>query len=614
MQPYKWLMILVVTGTVMGFYQLSSGLAAEMLVISVNSTADVVSNDGVCTLREAITAANRNLPSGTMAGECPAGSGADTIVFDVTTPATITLTILYYPDNDNIGGDLDILSSLTIDGGTPGTITINGNRLDRVLDVRTGTVELRGLTIQNGAIDDVSFPFQLTNSSGGGIRNAGTLTLYRTRVLNNRASHGYPGTTQGRDGGYGGGIYSIGANARLHLIESEIRNNQAGNGGIPIDCEPPNCERTGYGGQGGGIYANGIVTITDSIIAENHAGAGGLPPDGTDAYPANGGNGGGIALEQASAVIQATSIFQNVAGASQLNGETDGLGAAGDGGGIAVGITSTLTIESSAVYGNRAGVRNGWQTGIGGRNGYGGGIAAYGSVTLERSTISGNGTQSSGTNGMGFGGGLYSAGVIAVRHSTIANNEAKGLFSAGGGLYGEGMTLFNTIVGDNQAPMGADCYGTMVSEGYNLLETTGAVCVMSGMTATHIYADPQLDPLALNGGTTLNHALPGDSPALDAGNCGTSSADQRGLPRPVDLSLPNVADGCDIGAYEAQADIATPTPTPTIVPPTGTATSVPSTPTPTSTSVPMTPTATATLPSESGYEIYLPLVQRGDTR
>ena len=58
--------------------------------IAVNSTADVVADDGVCTLREAITAANTDTPSGSAPGECPAGNGADTI----TLPAgTYTLAV-----------------------------------------------------------------------------------------------------------------------------------------------------------------------------------------------------------------------------------------------------------------------------------------------------------------------------------------------------------------------------------------------------------------------------------------------------------------------------------------------------------------------------------------
>src|SRR3954454_5298916 len=47
--------------------------------IAVTSTADVLANDGQCTLREAVIAANTDKASGALAGECPAGSGADTV-------------------------------------------------------------------------------------------------------------------------------------------------------------------------------------------------------------------------------------------------------------------------------------------------------------------------------------------------------------------------------------------------------------------------------------------------------------------------------------------------------------------------------------------------------
>ena len=43
-------------------------------VITVNSLGDTTANDGACTLREAITAANSNTTSGAMAGECAAGA------------------------------------------------------------------------------------------------------------------------------------------------------------------------------------------------------------------------------------------------------------------------------------------------------------------------------------------------------------------------------------------------------------------------------------------------------------------------------------------------------------------------------------------------------------
>ena len=53
---------------------------------------DNQSDDGECTLREAIIAANTNTASGATGGECIAGdAGADTIQFDITGVADFTV-------------------------------------------------------------------------------------------------------------------------------------------------------------------------------------------------------------------------------------------------------------------------------------------------------------------------------------------------------------------------------------------------------------------------------------------------------------------------------------------------------------------------------------------
>jgi CSLREA domain-containing protein len=54
--------------------------AASGATIVVNSTADNVADDGVCTLREAIAASVEDFPSGRMSGECAQGDvGLDRI-------------------------------------------------------------------------------------------------------------------------------------------------------------------------------------------------------------------------------------------------------------------------------------------------------------------------------------------------------------------------------------------------------------------------------------------------------------------------------------------------------------------------------------------------------
>src|SRR5262249_26459646 len=58
--------------------------AVSGATITVNGTADVAADDGQCTLREAIIAANNNAASGVTLGECSAGTaGFDTIQFSI---------------------------------------------------------------------------------------------------------------------------------------------------------------------------------------------------------------------------------------------------------------------------------------------------------------------------------------------------------------------------------------------------------------------------------------------------------------------------------------------------------------------------------------------------
>ena len=71
----------------------SRGVLAS--TITVDSTADTAADDGLCTLREAITAANTNTASGTMPGECAAGEASptvDTVAFAIPGAGAHTIT------------------------------------------------------------------------------------------------------------------------------------------------------------------------------------------------------------------------------------------------------------------------------------------------------------------------------------------------------------------------------------------------------------------------------------------------------------------------------------------------------------------------------------------
>jgi len=109
-------------------------------------------------------------------------------------------------------------------------LTVSGNFANQVFDVTAGvTVTIAGLTIADG-----SAPY------GGGIENAGTLTLANSTLSGDSA------------GVFGGGILNEGT---LTVSNSTISRNAAP--------------------QGGGIWNNGTLTVTDSTLSGNSAPQGG---------------------------------------------------------------------------------------------------------------------------------------------------------------------------------------------------------------------------------------------------------------------------------------------------------------------------------------------------
>ena len=130
--------------------------AATAAVIPVNTTADTIAVDGACSLREAVAAANADAPSGAVAGECPAGSGADIVKLGA---GTFVRTKVGAGDDLNVTGDLDATGAMTISGAGEGVTAIDGNGAaanhDRVLDVQpAANVAVELLTITNGRSQD----------------------------------------------------------------------------------------------------------------------------------------------------------------------------------------------------------------------------------------------------------------------------------------------------------------------------------------------------------------------------------------------------------------------------------------------------------------------------
>ncbi|MGQ0600988.1 MAG: CSLREA domain-containing protein [Anaerolineales bacterium] len=90
--------------------------------ITVTTNQDVINgNDSLCSLREAVIAANTDAASGSAAGECMAGNGADTILL---LSGTYALAIAGINENASRSGDLDLASPVTITGAGPLTCLV----------------------------------------------------------------------------------------------------------------------------------------------------------------------------------------------------------------------------------------------------------------------------------------------------------------------------------------------------------------------------------------------------------------------------------------------------------------------------------------------------------
>jgi len=174
-----------------------------------------------------------------------------------------------------------------------------------------------------------------------------------------------------------------------------------------------------------------------------------------------------------------------------------------------------------------------------------GGVFAIGShVTVSNSTIS---TNSGG--GVAVTEGAYGQPTdVAIHNSTIAFNTLPSGF--GTGVKGSGtlsscvLDVISTIIAANSGGANADfvnsdCSVTYSSQ-FNLVQKT------SFLGQNWISNDPHLGALADNGGSTLTHALPPGSPAVDHGsNIDGLTTDQRGGTH-ARVEGPDA----DIGAYE----------------------------------------------------------------
>ena len=473
-------------------------------------------------------------------------------------------------------GELVLDRNIAINGPGPDLLAVsrspNPTPPFRIFHVMPGhTVTLQGLTISGGA-DEAA--------GGSGIYNEeATLTITNCTIRDNQANTPFGA----------GGILSSGQGASLTIANSTVRNNTCttflGRGGgihnyegtltITQSAISDNAAQFDYGGGiysfgpltinnstitgnyssgvGGGIFNDGTATLTDSIVSDNVAG-----PLGNDL-----GLGGGIYHAGRGGTIL-TIHRCTISGNSAITN-----GAGGSGGGISgLFVTdSLLKISESTINNNHA-------------DKIGGGIYAHGNVNITDSTLNGNTAQS--------GGGIYSFQPTAtIQNSTLSGNSST---LDGGAIFSDGQVkITNTTISDNQAgrngggiynndngtvemtnsifktgASGANIFnngGTVTTHGYNLTSDSGGGHFNA--IGDQIDTDPMLGPLQDNGGPTLTHELLTGSPAINVGTPNFTPPplyDQRGV------GHDRVFGGrIDIGSFEVQ--VLLPTPTPSATPP-----------------------------------------------
>ncbi|MES1245954.1 MAG: choice-of-anchor Q domain-containing protein [Acidobacteriota bacterium] len=267
--------------------------------------------------------------------------------------------------------------------------------------------------------------------------------------------------------------------------------------------------------------------------------------------------GGAIADLGENLVLDSVVVVGNVASVDVEGG--------GDGGGIWAADTKggslSLTIRDSSISGNTAGHDGGGihldntggpvlieSTTINGNDAAndGGGLSLFilrDDMTVLNSTISGN---TAGADGGGlFLNGLY--GYLSILETTVADNSAGGF---GGGLFTLAGTIQvrNSIAGDNSPnDLGNGLGSASFEAAYSLVENKDVSTVFDN--GGNIFGqDPQLGPLADNGGPTRTHLPAPASPVINAGDPAFApppSTDQRGLPRIVNGRL-------DMGSVEVE--------------------------------------------------------------
>ncbi len=349
-------------------------------------------------------------------------------------------------------------------------------------------------------------------------------------------------------------MHVIGPSVQVHLRDLTIAGGHA-----PDGVASATSDFGGAGGDGGGISAsNSTLTISDSLFTYDHGGNTGN--DGSillTGVGSGGGGGGAISLKSNSTLtLSRTTLTHNSSGTvSTTRVFSNNTVPQFFGGALSVSNNSSASVAQANFDANTSDNQHGGAIGV----------TTGGSLVLTRSSV----TRSVGLSALladhamslqlsndTFAANADGGGAIVLEQTTASmdfvtvSGNSVGVQTAAATLnYRNSIIAKNT--GQNCESFGSTSF---VSLGHNVVGAdcpSNAVGDVAGM-------DPQLGPLIDNGGIGATMMPKPTSPAINAASCAASSiaVDQRDHARPASVPrVPNVADGCDIGALELDDDI-----------------------------------------------------------